>query len=219
MMNHRARVSYPRGREEFGRVLSFSDGVIAIAITLLVLNIELPTPRSQLEASQADIAGMLAGLSDQLLAFLVSFGILAYGWLGHHRLLASLERIDGVFIAWNFGYLLLVVLVPLQSELVGLYNDNPQALSLYSVGFALLFGWDLLGLRLAWWRQLVSQRPSRRERRHHTLAKGIPVVVFLLVPPAIGIIGVEPASWLWLAIWPLEKALDRLLPAGPPAAP
>ena len=213
-MQNRLKVSYLRGSEEFGRVLSFSDGVIAIAITLLVLNIELPIPHSPLEAARADIAGMLLGLSDQLVAFLVSFVILAYSWMGHHRLLSSLERIDGAFIAWNFGYLLLVVLVPLQSQLIGLYNDNAQALAIYSIGFALLFGWDLLGLRLAWWRQLVSHQPSPQVRRHHTLAKLIPVIVFLLVLPAIAVMGVEPASWLWVAIWPLEKALDRTAPSG-----
>ena len=218
-MTGRSTPIYPRGSEEFARVLGFSDGVIAIAITLLVLNIDLPIPSGVLAARQADIVALLAGRADQLLAFLVSFVILAYGWMGHHRLLANLERLDGPFLAWNFGYLLLAVLVPLQAQLIGLYGDNRQALALYSVGFALLFGWDLLGLRLAWWRRLARHRPSRRQRWHFSLAKLIPVVVFLLVPPAIDWVGMQAASWLWLAIWPLEKLLDLLLPPSQRAQP
>jgi uncharacterized membrane protein len=210
--------TYPRGSEEFTRVLGFSDGVIAIAITLLVLNIDLPIPSGALAAKQADIRALLASRADQLLAFLVSFVILAYGWMGHHRLLANLKRLDGTFMAWNFGYLLLAVLVPLQAQLIGLYGDNRQALALYSLGFALLFGWDLLGLRLAWWRGWVRQRPNRRQRWHFSLAKLIPVVVFLGVPPAIDWLGVDTASWLWLAIWPLEKLLNLLLPPSPRAS-
>jgi uncharacterized membrane protein len=82
-MNSRFALTYPRGSDEFARVLGFSDGVIAIAITLLVLNIDLPIPSGALAARQADIVAVLAGRADQLLAFLVSFVILAYGWMGH----------------------------------------------------------------------------------------------------------------------------------------
>jgi hypothetical protein len=111
------------------------------------------------------------------------------------------------------------VLVPLQAQLIGLYGDNRQALALYSVGFALLFGWDLLGLRLAWWRRLARHRPSRWQRLHFSLAKLIPGVVFLLVPPAIDRMGMQAARWLWLAIRPLEKLLDLLLPPTHRAQP
>jgi hypothetical protein len=54
-----------------------------------------------------------------------------------------------------------------------------------------------------------------RQRRHFSLAKLIPVVVFLSVPPAIDWLGVDMASWLWLAIWPLNKLLNLVLPPSP----
>lgn len=206
---------FPRGSEEFSRVLNFSDGVMAIALTLLVLNIDLPVPSSEQLASQTAITPLLLRLAPQLSAFLVSFVIVAYSWIGHHRLLASLSRIDGAFISWNFCFLLIVVLVPLQAELIGLYGDNPQALSLYSLGFALLFGLDLLGQLLAWKRRLVPKRPSSRWRRYATVAKAIPAGVFLLTIPASHLLGTGIASWLWLAIWPLEAGLGRLLPINP----
>ena len=109
-----------------------------------------------------------------------------------------------------------MVLVPLQAELIGLYGDNPQALSLYSLGFALLFGLDLLGQQLAWQRHLVARRPSSRRRRYATAAKAIPALVFLLTIPASHLLGTAIASWLWLAIWPLEAGLGWLLPVSPP---
>ena len=204
--------SYPRGSDEFTRVLALTDGVVAIAITLLVLNISLPVPSSDQAADQAAIGSLLAGLSDQLIAFLVSFVILAYSWVGHHRQISRLARIDGLFITWNFGYLLLVAAVPLQSQLIGLYGDNPQALTFYSLEFALLFGWDWLGTQLAWRRQLMQRLPSRRQRLRITIARLIPVAVFLAVIPAVHWLGEGMASWLWVLIWPLEWLLDRLFP-------
>jgi uncharacterized membrane protein len=60
-------------------------GLIAIAITLLLRNIDLPIASGALAARQADIVALLAGRADQLLTFLVSFVILAYGWMGHSR--------------------------------------------------------------------------------------------------------------------------------------
>jgi len=202
---------YPRGSAEFARVLSFSDGVMAIAITLLVLNIDLPVPTSEAMAAVANVPQLLLGLGPELSAFLVSFVIVAYAWVGHHRLLAELERIDGVFIAWNFVFLLLVALVPLQSQLIGLYETNPAALNIYSLLFALLFLCDLVGLQLAWRRRLISRRPSRRRRLHATLAKLLPVLVFLLAIPAVKLVGTSIANWIWLSIWPLESLLDRSL--------
>jgi uncharacterized membrane protein len=208
----RLQTRYERGSDEFARVLALTDGVVAIAITLLVLNVSLPVPSSDQAADQASIIALLAALSDQLAAFLVSFVILAYSWVGHHRQISRLAGIDGLFIAWNFGYLLLVAAVPLLSQLIGLYGDNPQALMLYSLGFALLFGWDWIGLQLVWRRQLMDHSPNRRQRRRISLARLIPVIVFLSVIPAVQWLGEGTASWIWLLIWPLELLLDRLLP-------
>ena len=205
---------YPRGSAEFARVLSFSDGVMSIAITLLVLNIDLPIPNSEATAAAANVLQLLKALSPELSAFLVSFVIVAYAWVGHHRLLADLERIDRVFITWNFAYLLLVALVPLQSQLIGLYDTNPLALNVYSLMFALLFLCDLVGLQLAWKRRLMGRRPSRRRRLHATLAKLLPVLVFLLAIPAVKVVGTSIANWIWLSIWPLEWLLDRSLGVG-----
>lgn len=210
--DRRLYTRYERGSDEFARVLALTDGVVAISITLLVLTISLPEPASEQAADQASIVTLLAALSDQLAAFLVSFVILAYSWVGHHRQISRLAGIDGLFITWNFGYLLLVAAVPLLSQLIGLYGDNPQALQLYSLGFALLFGWDWIGLQLVWRRQLMDHAPNRRQRRHISLARLIPVVVFLSVIPAVQWLGEGPASWIWLLIWPLELLLDRLLP-------
>ena len=202
---------YLRGSEEFSRLVNFSDGVMAIAITLLVLNIDLPVPTNDAAATATRIQTLLLHLAPQLSAFLVSFVIVAYLWVGHHRLLAGLTRLDTAFVQWNFAFLLLVVLVPLQAQLIGLYSDNPAAIGLYSLGFALLFAWDLLGVQLAWRRGLMAHRPSLRRRRHATWAKLLPVGVFLLTIPAVQWLGTAIANWLWLSIFALESLLDRAM--------
>jgi uncharacterized membrane protein len=59
-MHGHSAFNYPRGREEFTRVMGFSDGVISIAITLLVLNTDLPIPSGALAARRAVSAGTSA---------------------------------------------------------------------------------------------------------------------------------------------------------------
>ena len=201
---------YRRGSEEFARLLSFSDGVIAIAITILVLAIDLPRP-AQLGGADSAMAPLVAALWPQIRAFLISFVVIAYAWMGHHRLMAQLQAIDRPMMLWNLLFLLVVVFLPLQAQLIGLYDDNAQALSLYALSFALLFLVDAAGLPLAHRRRLLTRVPTPASLRRDTLAKLIPVAVFVASIPLITLCGPDTGSWFWLLIWPLEAQLDRIL--------
>ena len=76
-------------RRELERVNAFSDGVFAIAITLLVLNIEIPTVAGD------ELGSALSELWDDLLAYVIGFAVIGPFWFGHHRLFSRLARSDG----------------------------------------------------------------------------------------------------------------------------
>jgi Endosomal/lysosomal potassium channel TMEM175 len=94
----RARFERKQSELEFARIVTFSDGVFAIAMTLLVLALHVPEGLSDLNDA----------LKDQLpdfLAFGLSFAVLAQVWFFHHRFFGSLGRFDATLIALNFLYL------------------------------------------------------------------------------------------------------------------
>ena len=94
---------------EFSRVVAFSDGVFAIAITLLVLALEIP-------AGVDDLGQALRDRGDEFFAYGLSFAVMASLWIDHHRFFGALERFDGRLMALNLLYLAFVALVPFTSE-------------------------------------------------------------------------------------------------------
>ena len=89
------------------RLTFFSDAVVAIAITLLA--IDLPVPEG---STTAELFASMAADGVDHLAFLISFVVIANHWRAHHRVLRHLTRSDGPVVPLTFAWLLLVVLTP-----------------------------------------------------------------------------------------------------------
>ena len=106
-------------QNETGRIEAFSDGVFAIAITLLVLAIKVP--------SAADIGrwgsllSALLGLWPHYLAFVTSFATIFAMWVNHHRIFIFVQRSDHFFLYWNGLLLLLVTFLPFPTALLAEY--------------------------------------------------------------------------------------------------
>src|SRR5579864_3430881 len=84
------------GRKETGRVEAFSDGVFAIAMTLLVLNIKVPSVREP-----GSLGSLLRQQWPSYLAFVISFAFIGIMWINHHRLFAHIRRIDHTLLVLN----------------------------------------------------------------------------------------------------------------------
>ena len=91
---------------------AFSDGVFAIAITLLVLEISIPA------ASQGDLLGAVLARWPSYLAYLVSFASVGAIWLAHNAVTEHLESADGTFLRLNLLVLLLVSFLPFPTKLL-----------------------------------------------------------------------------------------------------
>jgi uncharacterized membrane protein len=178
---------------EFGRIVAFSDGVFAIAITLLVLGLRIP---KHLEA--AELANALFDQWDNLLAFAISFAVIGRFWVVHHRFFAEVDAFDGRLLGLNLLYLGAVVLIPFSSEVLGEYGGETPAVVLYSVNLAAVV---LVGLWMgvdARRRGLTSiDEETHRETR---LRSSYIAGVFLLSIPLAFFVP-RAAAYLWLLLF------------------
>jgi len=137
-----ARASASSDQKETGRLEAFSDGVFAIAITLLVLDFKVPKP-ADLPAGPGAFGahGLLAALLTQwptLLAYLTSFLSILVMWVNHHLLFSLVRRTDHLFLYLNGLLLLFVTFVPFPTALVAAYLERPgatAAAALYSATY------------------------------------------------------------------------------------
>jgi uncharacterized membrane protein len=188
---------------EFARVLAFSDGVFSIAITLLVLQLEVPEDVDRLGHELAD------QLPD-LFAFALSFAVLGrIWWAFHHRLFSGLEAFDGRLIGINFLYLALAVLVPFSSELIGDYGDRPQAVITYAANLGLL---SLVGAEMLRYatRNGLMRRDVMRERGLATDAGAYVIPAVFLGSIPVALLSPEAATWMWLLSFVGGRGVRRL---------
>jgi uncharacterized membrane protein len=114
--------------KETGRTEAFSDGVFAVAITLLVLNIKIPG----LDLSPNNLPDdfhlwkMLLNEWPMLAAYTTSFATIGVMWLNHHRLYSHIKRTDTVLLLLNILLLLVIVFIPVPTALVSEYLVRPD---------------------------------------------------------------------------------------------
>jgi uncharacterized membrane protein len=107
------------------RMLAFSDGVFAVAITLLVLDLKVPTAGH--DGTPAALWPALVQQAPADVAFLVSFAIVGIKWVNHHKMFYLLDRVDDGLLFLNLFLLLFVCLVPFTTALLGAYLGTADA--------------------------------------------------------------------------------------------
>jgi uncharacterized membrane protein len=110
--------------KETGRVEAFSDGVIAIAVTLLILEIKVPRVA---EISSAGLLAELLSLWPSFLAFVTSFGMILVMWVNHHRIFRLVRTTDYPFLYWNGFLLMTITFVPFPTALLAEHLAGPGA--------------------------------------------------------------------------------------------
>ena len=113
------------------RVEAFSDGVFAIVITLLILDIRVPdVDYSQLFAS-------LVAVLPRMFAYVISFGVIGVYWLAHHQSLQLIGKLNGFLLWLNLVYLLAVSFMPFPTALLGRYPMQPIPIVIYGLNLIL----------------------------------------------------------------------------------
>jgi uncharacterized membrane protein len=196
-------------RTDLGRVMAFTDGVMAVAITLLVLNIEVP----DLPSGRRDELGEeLADLLPSLGAYALSFALIGRFWAIHHRLFETVRAFDGTLMALNLTFLALIALVPFAANLVDRYGEEPIADAVFgtTLGLAALAHWTMVRHVLR--RGFVHEHErTAAETFGGSLALSFTAIFLLSVPAAFLSTLLAQALWVStiLARYPLRKLGGR----------
>ncbi len=133
-MNEPPNPSSDIGFMNKGRLENLSDGLFAIILTLLVL--ELRVPELGEGGSPEALATQLLAMVPKFLSWANSFFTVAVIWLNHHRFFKMLRVVDHGVFWWNVFLLFWVSLIPFPTALMGDYLQNPLAVSFYGVVMA-----------------------------------------------------------------------------------
>ena len=197
MEDERARRIYERGTDPT-RVLALSDGVFAIIVTLLVLEIHVP----EFGPGQT-LRNALREIRPSLIAFLISFVVVAIAWAGHRDLFALIRRTDRGIVWLNFLYLLPLSVLPFGAAMLATYERDPIALRIY--GMILV---ATVVTRLATWLYATTRTHilitpvDPRSRRAGVLLVAFPGLGYLLA-----MLVAEPAPTVAIVIYALVPVL------------
>lgn len=187
-------------RRELDRVGAFSDGVFAIAITLLVLNIEIPSGES--------LSDGLHELDDDLTAYFIGFAVMGKFWYEHHKLFSAIVRTDRGLIVVNLLLLSLISLMPFTTNVLGSF-DGPLAVTIYAINVA-------AAAAASGWTEVVAVNaglaPSGALGDKSVLVRsnGWVVAIFLLSIPIAYVVDPTVGQLFWLTLL-LVPRLSRWL--------
>ena len=197
---------------ETNRVEAFSDGVLAIAITLLILEIRVP------HAEEGGLASALAEQWPSYAAYAVSFAVIGIMWVNHHRIFHLVKAVDRPLLFINLLLLLFIAAIPFPTALLAEYldvggRDSHIAAAVYSAnatGCALAFNmmWRWIVRRGTLLHDHISVENLRKGTRRFTLG-------LIVYPIAIGVSFVSAPLTLALhALTAVYYVVDQL--ATPP---
>jgi uncharacterized membrane protein len=187
---------------EFSRIVAFSDGVFAIAITLLVLGLLIPE-------GQSELTQVLLNQDADLIAYGISFAVIGRLWISHHRFFATLERFDAALMGLNLLYLAFLVLVPFTSQVLGDYGSETAAVVLYAFNLACVSLTFQAQIIYAYRRDLVW--PEARETERLAGPANFLVATVFLVSIPVAFLSTTVATVMWIGMFAAGKRLQSLL--------
>ena len=210
MAPRRRNGGYEHESVEFGRVVSFSDGMFAIAMTLLVVTIAAPAIDDK--DSVGALADALAEMESQVISFFISFAVIGRYWIAHHTFFSQLKGIDNGLISLNLIYLAFVAFLPFPTDVLGTYFENPLAVTLYAVSVAIVSGLEVVLFRHAHRNELLTRRWPDDVYRWQMVTSLLPVGLFALSIP-IAYVSTVAAACSWALAFPIFAFAGRWKPA------
>ncbi len=183
---------------DIDRLGAFTDGVIVISMTLLVLDIQLPSPIG--DASDSELLRELAGIWPEYLGYLISFLVIGNYWMLHTAKFRGLTKIDGPFVWLNIFFLLTVGFVPFVTSVIS-ENDGMVATSLYAATMATasaLLAW--MGFHAE--RRGLVEKPVAPGHRWRHIARSLMTTAVFLVSIIIAQFDPSLARYSWLLLFP-----------------
>ena len=189
------------------RIVNLSDGVFAIAITLLVLDIRAPDIPQDMVTSQ--LPGALLSMWPKYLSYVLSFvGISAF-WLIHHSIFRPIRSYDRILLYLNFLFLMVVAFLPFPTSLLGEYGDRQLPVAIYAATLAV----GRLLLTALHWHSTRDDRlldePQDPATVRFFLKRGLTIPVIFLLSIAISFFSVSVAIFTWLVMLVVDTVVIR----------
>jgi uncharacterized membrane protein len=164
------------------RIVFFSDAVMAIAMTLLTVDIKVPDIAAAV--ARSELPARLSELSPQIMSFVISFVVIGIYWISHHRYFSFIKRYDNRLMALNLLFLLFIAGLPFTASLLGHYPYVPLSVIIYAAEVTAIG----LSMSALWWyashsHRLVDEALDPRFIRLMTVRSFGGAVVFLLSIP------------------------------------
>ena len=195
--------------EDIGRILALSDGVFAIAITLLVLQIAVPATTSGAALPEA-----LLALWPRYLAYAVSFVVIARFWITHRLAFRLIARDDAVLTWLNLLLLMFVGFLPFPTAVLGSHGGSPAAAVLYATSVILAS----IASAAYWWyasgRGRLLRPDADRARVRALRARGLLGPAFFTLTLPIAVFAPYAAEITWILIFPLTRLVFVWFSAG-----
>lgn len=204
-------VSDRASSKELDRVLSFSDGVFAIAITLLAFNVDVP--QIPFANVHTDLAARLWELVPSLISFAISFAVIGIYWVAHHQIFRHIRRYNTNLLWLNLLLLFFVAILPFPTGLLGTYGNQRLAVIFYAACLALTG----LAQFLLWWyaagkHRLVDRQLDPGVIRHMSIRTAVPSAIFIVsIPLAYAHLRIAEIAWALMlvaqiVVWPRKKS-------------
>jgi len=189
------------------RLVSFSDGVFAIAVTLLVFNLKVPVlPAGDVHRL---LPGMIWAMLPHFTTYILSFLLIATYWTFHHRLLNLVTRMNNPFLWMNIWYLLMVSFIPFPAALYGSYPHEIFSFIFYIISMILVNGMSMLMLGYASYKsRLVSKDLPLALVKYLFFRQFAAIFVFLLAIP-IALYQQRWAVYFMFILFPMHWATKK----------
>ena len=191
----RERTAKKREEDEvaFSRIVAFSDGVFSIAITLLVLNLNIPA-----DLKHGELGHELWNQRENLLAYGISFAVIARFWLVHHSFFSQVNAFDSRLIGLNMVYLGFLVLIPFSSQVLGDYGGQLPAVVVYSANLAAVV---LIGQWMSWDARAAGLTTIDAETAHENLVRSVFIAAVFGLSILVALVDVSIAPYTWLLLF------------------
>jgi len=188
-----------------GRVLALSDGVFAIAATLLIIEVAVPV-----NAGDARLSRALLALWPRYLAYLLSFLVIARFWVIHRQTFRLIARFDSALVWLNLLLLMFVAFLPFPTAVLGRHVGSGAAAALY----AITVGLTATASAACWWyasgRAGLLKPNLSGAHIKATRARGLFAVVYFALTLPIAIAAPYAAELLWFLAFPLSRIIFAL---------
>jgi uncharacterized membrane protein len=197
----------PEAGRDRDRIVNLSDGVFAIAITLLVLDIRVPDIPEGMVASELPAA--LLSLWPKYLGYVLSFAVISTFWIVHHSIFRPIREYDRGLLYLNFLFLMFVAFVPFPTSLLGEYGDHQLPVAIYACALAI---GRLLLTAIHWYStrddRLVGEPQDPGEVRFY-LIRGLAMPVIFLLSIGVSFFSVGAVIWSWVVMIVVDAVVLR----------